>query len=88
MKRHIRPKLRDLRGRTPETIMRSHVKAGDRPIFPYSIWLDLTLCCQAKDWGAISTICRYRDDRMELLRRRDPVNWAREMLERKRKAKE
>lgn len=66
--------------------MRAHVKAGNRPIFPYFMELDLALCCHAKDWNAISTICRYRHDRLELMRRRDPVNWACEML--KRKAKE
>ena len=88
MKRHARPKekLRDLRGRTPETIIRAYVKAGNRPIFPYSIKVDLWLSYHFNDWNAISTICRYRHDRLELMRRRDPVNWACEML--KRKAKE
>lgn len=88
MGRRARPKLkmRDLRGRAPEAIIRAHVKAGDRPIFPYSIVLDLHFCYQHKDWDGIRDICRYRDDRMELLRHRDPVTWAYEIL--KRKAKE
>lgn len=85
MRRHARPKLRDLRGRTPETIIRAHVKAGDRPIFPYSIAVDVHLCYQYKDWDGIRDICRYRHDRLELLRRRDPINWACEMLKRKTK---
>lgn len=85
MRRQAKPKekMRDLRGRTPETIMRAHIKAGNRPIFPYVMKLDLQLCYHWNDWDGIREVLRYRHDRMELMRRRDPLNWACEMLKRK-----
>ncbi len=72
-----RLKQRDVRGRTPERILKEH---GNRVIFPYLAAADYGYCCAFNDIKGAKEIAKYKDDPMELLRHRDPVNWAKKMI--------
>ena len=70
-------KSRDIHGRTPERILKEF---GYRYIIPYMLEVDLMLC---RDVDRRKEIAKYHDDHMELLRHRDPVNWAAKMIQMK-----
>lgn len=82
MKKKIneKDKTRDLKGRTPEQVLKEH---GNRVIFPYMDQVDAYMCFYNNDIDGVKEVCKYRDDKMELLRRRDPVNWALMMIKAK-----
>jgi len=81
----LKNKKRDVRGRSPERILkewRENVKAGkcSRYVMPYNVKVDLALAAQyPADVKTIRFITKNKHDRMELIRVRNPVQWAMEM---------
>jgi len=78
-------KKEDLKGRTPEEILEVYEY---RYVIPYDDNLDIVLCALGGRTKELAEIEKYKDDKMELLRRRDPVNWAARLIKSRRNRSE